>query len=324
MPILTEQEYFEENFDNVNEQYIGDYQWFSFNEFIQELEMMAADSDSYLNNTRRSQFINVAKQGVKLFQREIRKDTTIVQFNVPSDLIYKYPQDFVNWVSLSVIHDNTLFPIMINEGINTALTLMQDGNNFVFDNEGNVVRNPTEDLTNQNNCFKVDTKYGSQMQTQGQAVFNPQHGRISFGSDMQGMKVVLEYYSDGLFTWTMSDCEIEERKLKPIRIHKDLKEALIKYVYQEIIGYRRNVPANEKQRARLEYKTYLHQAKLDRLDFNLYTVSKYIQTSTSTRNSIPSTYNTTIPTTPTPIPPIDPPTYNKTFTNKFSNKFGNN
>jgi hypothetical protein len=292
MPILTEQEYFEENFDNVNEQYIGDYQWFSFNEFIQELEMMAADSDSYLNNTRRSQFINVAKQGVKLFQREIRKDTTIVQFNVPSDLIYKYPQDFVNWVSLSVIHDNTLFPIMINEGINTALTLMQDGNNFVFDNEGNVVRNPTEDLTNQNNCFKVDTKYGSQMQTQGQAVFNPQHGRISFGSDMQGMKVVLEYYSDGLFTWTMSDCEIEERKLKPIRIHKDLKEALIKYVYQEIIGYRRNVPANEKQRARLEYKTYLHQAKLDRLNFNLYTVSKYIQTSTSTRSSIGNSNNT--------------------------------
>jgi hypothetical protein len=130
------------------------------------------------------------------------------------------------------------------------------------------------------------------MQTQGQAVFNPQHGRISFGSDMQGMKVVLEYYSDGLFTWTMSDCEIEERKLKPIRIHKDLKEALIKYVYQEIIGYRRNVPANEKQRARLEYKTYLHQAKLDRLNFNLYTVSKYIQTSTSTRSSIGNSNNT--------------------------------
>lgn len=286
MAILTEQEYFEENFDNVNEQYLGDYQWFSFNEFIQELEMIAADNDSYLNNTRRSQFIRVAKQGVKLFQREIRKDTTIIQFNVPDNLTFPYPQDYVNWVTLSIVYDNTLVPIFINKGINTALTMMQEGNTFVYDQEGNVVRTTTEDTTNESNCLKVKTKYANQMSTQGQAVFNDGQGRISFGSDMQGMPVVLEYYSDGLFSWTLSDCETEERGIKPIRIHKDLKEALIKYVYQEIIGYRRNVPANEKQRARLEYKTYLHQAKLDRLDFNLYTVAKLVRGSVITPNNV--------------------------------------
>jgi len=285
MPILTEQEYLEENFDNVNEQYIGDYQWFTFNEFIQELEIIAADNDSYLNNTRRSQFVNVAKQGVKLLQREVRKDTTIVQFNVPDDLLFKYPQDYVNWVSLSVIFENNLIPININKDINTALTMMQEGNTFVYDAEGNVVRTPTENRTNESNYLKVQTKYGNDMTTQGHAVFNNREGRISFGSDMQGMTCVLEYYSDGLFAWTLSDCEIEERGIKPIRVHKDLKEVLIKYVYQEIIGYRRNVPANEKQRARLEYKTYLHQAKLDRLDFNLYTVSKSLSSSVSSPNN---------------------------------------
>jgi hypothetical protein len=274
---LTEQEHFEENFDNVNEQYIGDYQWFTFNEFIQELEMMAADNDSYLNNTRRSQFIRVAKQGIKLFQREIRLDPTIVQFNVPTDLLFPYPQDYVDWISLSVIFENNLVPIFINNGINIATTLMQEGNAFSYDQSGNIVRTPTEDLTNESHCLRVHTKYTNQMSTQGQAVFNNNQGRISFGSDMQGMKVVLEYCSDGLFTWTLTDCEIEERGLKPIRVHKDLKEALIKYVYQEIIGYRRNVPANEKQRARQEYKTYFHQAKVDSLDFNLYTVSKLIR-----------------------------------------------
>lgn len=301
MAILTEQEYLEENFDNENEQYLGDYQWFTFNEFIQELEMIAADNDSYLNNTRRSQLVRVAKQGVKLFQREIRKDTTIVQFNVPDNLLFQYPQDYVNWVSLSVIYGNSLVPIFINKGINTATTLMQDGNTFVYDAEGNVTRRTTENLTNEDECLKVEAKYANSMQTQGQAVFNNGQGRISFGSDMQGMKVVLEYYSDGLFAWTLTDCEIEERKLKPIRVHKDLKEALIKYVYQEIIGYRRNVPANEKQRARLEYKTYLHQAKLDRLDFNLYTVSKLLSSSVSSSNHVPESTVTETPTiTPTP------------------------
>lgn len=279
MATLTEQEYFEENFDNETEQYIGDYQWFTFDQFISELENMAADNDSYLNNTRRSQFVRVAKQGVKLFQREIRKDTTLIQFNVPDNLLFPYPQDYVNWVSLNIIFENNLIPICINKGINTASTLMQEGNAFVYDQDGKVKRVNTEQRTNQNNYFTVRSGYSNAMTTQGQAIFNDNQGRVSFGSDMQGMSVVLEYYSDGLFAWSLTDCEIQERGLRPIRIHKDLKEALIKYVYQEIIGYRRSVPANEKQRARQEYKTYLHQAKLDRLDFNLYTVSKLLSSS---------------------------------------------
>ena len=135
MSILTEQEYFEEDFNTVDD-YIGNYQWFSFNEFIQELEMIAADNDSYLNNTRRSQFIRVAKQGVKLFQREIKKDTILKQYKVPDSLILPYPQDYVNWISLSVIYENTLIPIYINKGINTAITMMQEGNTFVYDADG--------------------------------------------------------------------------------------------------------------------------------------------------------------------------------------------
>ena len=324
MSILTEQEYFEENFDNENEQYIGDYQWFTFNEFISELENIAADNDSYLNNTRRSQFIRVAKQGVKLLQREIRKDTTLVQFNVPDNLLFPYPQDYVNWVSLSVVFEGNLIPIYINEEINTATTLMQNGNTFVYNQDGNIVRVPTEQRTNSNKYLTVHTGYRNAMSTQGQAVFNKNQGRVSFGSDMQGMSVVLEYYSDGLFAWSLTDCEIQERGLRPIRIHKDLKEVLIKYVYQEIIGYRRSVPANEKQRARQEYKTYLHQAKLDRLDFNLYTVSKLLSSSvTSPSYGTQNFSNQTSNTTPIdPIDPIDP--VNRTFNNKFSLVFGSN
>ena len=277
MSILTEQEYYEEDdFCQESKDDLGNYQWFTFNEVISELEIIASDNDSYINNTRRSQFINAAKQGIKLLQRKIKKDTSVIQFNVPDNLTFPYPQDYVNWVSISVIFDNVLVPVFINKGINTALTMMQQGNTFVYDNEGNVVRTPTKNITNDSRYLKVETKYANQMSTQGQAVFNNLQARISFGSDMQGMSIVLEYYSDGLFTWTLSDREIEDRKLKPIRIHKDLKEVLIKYVYQEIVGYRRSVPANEKQRAKQEYKTYLHQAKLDRLGLNLYTVSRML------------------------------------------------
>lgn len=351
---------------------IGSYQWFTFNEVISELEMMAADNDSYINNTRRSQFINATKQGIKLLQRSVRKDIKIIEFPVPSNLLIPYPQDYVNWISLSVIFKDKLVPIFINKGINIAqsvqlnnkpainpflhseatlsllqnqglsnqleteeqaisaeqtafihssasMSLMQEGNYFIYDDNGNIVRTPTGNPTNNAKCYKVESKYANQMSTQGQAVFNDIQGRISFGSDMQGMSVVLEYYSDGLFAWGLSEYEMQLQNIKPIRIHKDLKEVLIKYVYQEIIGYRRNVPANEKQRAKQEYKTYLHKAKLDRLGFNLYTVSKYLSSSVQSSGSSNSN-NSIIPTT-TPIEPTEPITsrvHNDVYNNVYN------
>lgn len=314
----------------LEERNIGNYQWFSFNEVISELEMMAADNDSYLNNTRRSQFVNATKQGIKILQRSVRKEIQIIEFKVPKNFLFPYPQDYVNWVSLSLIYEDTLIPIFINKSINIAqkiflndnlsvdpflhdedtlsllqsenisndggtledaaedeqltfihssnsMSSIQQGNYFYYDQDGNIFKTPTRNPTNKSKYLKVETKYPNQMQTQGQAVFNDLQGRISFGSDMEGMSVVLEYLSDGLFAWGLTDAEIQERNLNPIRIHKDLKEVLIKFVYQEIIGYRRSVPANEKQRAKQEYKTYLHKAKLDRLAFNLYTVSKMVR-----------------------------------------------
>jgi hypothetical protein len=310
----------------LQEDNIGSYQWFTFNEFIAELEVMATDHDSYINNTKRSQFISVAKQGIKILQRTIRKDVKIIEFVVPKNFLFPYPQDYVNWISLSVIYDKKIVPIFINKGINIAksvqlndkpiidpflysdqallldttgatqtidqatlaeqtafinsassMSLLQDGNYFKYDSNGNIVRSTTENPTNEDRYYKVESKYENQMNTQGQAVFNDFQGRVSFGSDMEGMSVILEYYSDGLFAWSLSELEMQQQNIAPIRVHKDLKEVLMKYVYQEIIGYRRNVPANEKRKAKDEYKTYLHKAKLDRLGFNLYTLSKMIR-----------------------------------------------
>jgi hypothetical protein len=273
MPTQTAEQYFQDT-DNL-----GNYQWFSFNEVIDEHEIIASDNDNYLNNTRRSQFIRVAKQGVKYLQREIRKDIKAIQFNVPENLLFPYPQDYVNWISLNIIHLDTLFPIFINEGMNTSLSALQDENGDLQfdDNTGNLILTPGTQTGN-SKCVKLNNNNThNPFQTQGTAVFNDNQARISFGSDMVGKSIVLEYYSDGLFAWGLSSSELEELNLKPIRIHKDLKEVLVKFIYQEIVGGRRNVPANEKQRARNEYKTYLHQAKLDRLGLNLFTVAKLVR-----------------------------------------------
>jgi hypothetical protein len=256
----------------------GNYQWFSFSEVIEELEAMATDHDSYIHNARRSIFIQTAKRGIKILQRDVRKRIEAMEFTVPTSLLFPYPQDYVNWISLSVVHNGTLFPIFVNKGMNTSLALSQDANgNLLFNSDGYLIKNESENITGEGKCYKINDNKTNAFQTQGIAIFNDNQGRISFGSDMVGKSIVLEYYSDGLFAWGLTPKELESFKLKPILIHKDLKEVLIKYIYQEIIGYRRNVPANEKQKARLEYKTYLHQAKLDRLGFNLYTAAKLVR-----------------------------------------------
>lgn len=263
----TKSEYYS-NIENL-----GYYQWVTFNEFIAELEIIALDKDSYINNTTRSQLVNTAKQGVKLLQKNVRKDIKTVRFNVSQNLLFIYPQDYVNWVSLSAIQDDgSSLPIYINKPINTTQ---------------------------------------AEPQTKGHAVFNDMQSRISFSSNMQGQDILLEYYSDGLFAWYMSDSQRLERELKPVRIHKDLKELLIKYVYQEIIGYRRNVPANEKQRAKQEYKTYLHKAKLDKLGITYYTIGKVNQTIKSNPNQIVSNIDNNITTPATSFLNIE---YNRLFT----------
>src|SRR5690606_22292987 len=70
---------------------------------------------------------------------------------------------------------------------------------------------------------------------------------IQFGSEVFGKHIVLEYISDGIYTGCEGRPEVD------IRIHKFAETAIMDFIYYELIKNRRNVPANEKARARKEF-----------------------------------------------------------------------
>jgi len=260
----------------------GNYQYVSLKEVIDSVLMQSQDNDSYLRNTKRSIIINHAIQGLRELTASLGNDILAFEITIPDSLIVVFPQDYVNYVRVSVLkHDDItgsyrLYPLDINYNIHTARAYLQDNNGeLTFDINGNIL---TDDL---NNAYeKPYKKYAfrdgyqptlntSKLSKHGEFKADERRGRFLFSSDLQGEIVVIEYVSDGL------QAELSEEK---ITLHKYLKRALEDYIYWQCIDYRRNVPQNEKDKARRRYKTSLHKAKLSRSNIDFHHLNRVLRT----------------------------------------------
>src|SRR5690606_15052824 len=103
----------------------------------------------------------------------------------------------------------------------------------------------------------------------GEFTIDQRRGKILFSSDLSDTEVVIEYVSDGV--------QADESE---ITVHKYLKQTIENWVYYACIERKRNVPANEKQRALMRYKTTLHQAKVALSDFDMLRISRAMRTKT--------------------------------------------
>jgi hypothetical protein len=246
----------------------GKYAYISLFDIINEILGDTIDPDNYLTNTRRSQIVAKAKNGIRLLNREVKKTILAVEITIGPDLYIPVPQDYIDWVRLSVVGpDFKLYPLRANYDIPTALGYLQDSEyELLFDVNGEIL---TADSSNHFN--KTYRKYifeGCETNA-GEFVIDERRGVIGFSSDLKDREIVIEYISDGI---QMNDLKEEE-----ITIHKNIKDALVKFVYMECISGRRNVPANEKRRAKDEFNGYLHKAKMDNLHFNIAELNSKIQ-----------------------------------------------
>lgn len=254
----------------------GNYQYVSLKEIIDELLVETTDDDSYLKNTSRTKIIMHVKNGLGELNREVKKNVLAIEMTVNSGLYIPLPQDYIDWIRISVLGpDFKLYPLDINTSINTATGYLQDNNaEILFDNDGWIL---TSDSTNAfssphksytinstaNGNIALDT---TKLSIHGECKVDQRRGQIIFSEHLEDKEVVLEYYSDGM---QMEDIYSEE-----VTIHKSLKDALISYAYSNSISKKRNVPWNEKKRAKDEYKSLKHKAKLDCADFEYNKINK--------------------------------------------------
>lgn len=263
---MNPQQYYEDEGNH------GYYQYVTLKQFVDEFMIETTDPDSYLNNTPRSKILTQTKIGIRNLSREIKKTVKAVELTVGDAGYLILPQDYIDWVRVSVVDENGhLQALNINHRINRADSYLQDDlYEILFDDQGQILRShgnsfygqPYKKLAFSDNGFgrkyEVDT---SKFAYWGEFSVDEERGTIAFSSNLFNRDIVIEYISDGL--------ESENIDEGQIRIHKNLVETLSDWVYSECIQKRRNVPANEKQRARARYKSTLQKCKIDSADFDI-------------------------------------------------------
>ncbi|MGV6830319.1 MAG: hypothetical protein ACWA5P_01995 [bacterium] len=269
----------------------GNYQYISLDEIINTVVLETQNDDSLLKNVKRSTILAHAKRGVKELNKHTANDILAVEITVGDDLKVVLPQDYVNYVRVSLVTDDyKLVPLNINYNINVAQGYLQDHDyNLLFDNEGCVL---TADASNAyNKPFKIfefdnceipighTTSYNnagaawrtdtSKISRHGEFVIDERRGAIVFSSNLSGREIVLEYVSDGL-QWQNIDSG-------DITVHKYISEALIAWIEYHCIRNKRHVTRYDKRDKLREYKTLLHQAKMQRAGVNMIEVEKALR-----------------------------------------------
>lgn len=284
----------EENFYYDDPQQWGDYQYVTLESIVNDY-IMSRDQDDYTLTVPRHKIIYQARQAFKEFHYDVLQEIRVVSLILnPNSLNITLPPDFVNYVRISYVDDNGMLqPMAKNDKLNIAAEYLQDheyqilydeGGCPLQDHEGYLSKLKNNEVTRND---LVDSDVGiyqhytvcssgfqpnrdmSSTFTNGSYKIDKARGVIQFDSTVGGQQIVLEYVSDGLFTGCLGLPEQE------IRVHKFAEDAVRDSIYYKLIKQRRNVPYNEKMRAR---KEFYNSRRLSKLRLGTLRYAELIQT----------------------------------------------
>lgn len=262
----------------------GSYQYLTLKEIIDNFMVDTLDDDDLLKNTRRSIVLKHAKRGIRMFNKKVFNNVFAIEITVPETLYFALPHDFVDYVRVSRVVEDTvtnsyrLQPLNVNTNINIADGYLQDHNyDILFDEDGyilladatNVYNKPYKKYSFTESCYGNPNLDTSRLSKYGEFTIDQQHGKIAFSSDLADQEIVLEYVSDGLSPDTYNEGEI--------KVHKNAVAALEEFIYYSCIRRKRHVAQGVVESARRRWKTVEHEAKLDQLGFDLVQVSRTMQ-----------------------------------------------
>ena len=212
------------------------------------------------------------------------KEIKILELTVCDQLRFVLPQDYVNWVRISMEKDGMLFPLTENIQTNWSGAYLQDHDcRILFDIDGNVLKPDKSFFDKQridgqqknmylghgpfhgcegycvDGCWYFDYEIGDRFGLNTEtANVNPtfsidkRGGVINFTSEMSGKMVVLEYVSDGM----------ENGDDSKVSINKMFEEFIYAYIKYSILNGRFGVQEFIINRARKDKSSLLRNAKL--------------------------------------------------------------
>lgn len=245
------------NYYYDNENRYGEYQYSSIKDVVNNF-MFAQGNDSYLSNVNRNRVSYFAKRVVQELYFDILNEVISIELDLNDRFTIPLPHDYVNYVMISWVDERGMkHPLAVDNTSNLAQSFLQDDSyEYLFDHEGDILQGDhSQDYGGRVSHFPSEIPdYNVDLSKKfknGTYKVDRDRGIIQFSSSVQGRTIVLDYISDGLFQ--MDDSEI--------RIHKFAEEAAYSYIYWHLISNMRNVPANEKYRARNEWYNMRRVAK---------------------------------------------------------------
>tara|TARA_R110000787_G_scaffold137402_2_gene250178 strand:- start:8500 stop:9420 length:921 start_codon:yes stop_codon:yes gene_type:complete len=284
MAYITDYQYYENGGIVPEDSNWGSYQYVTLEDIVNNFMLMYQGNHEIINNLNRYQVLFHAKRGIQELNYDAMKEIKILELQVCDQLRFVLPQDYVNWVRISVNQNGMLLPMTENIQTNWSGAYLQDNEcRILFDIDGNVLK-PSDSAFDiqrlggtQKNMYLGNGPYNNQMgwNIDGSWYFdyavggrfglntetananptfsiNKKGGVINFNSGMMGKLVILEYVSDGL----------ESGDDSSVSVNKLFEEFIYAYIRYSILNVRFGVQEYVINRARKDKSSLLRNAKL--------------------------------------------------------------
>ena len=285
MAYINDYQYYENGGATPEDANWGSYQYTSLEDIVNNFMLMYQGNNELLNNLNRYQVLFHAKRGIQELNYDAMKEIKILELDVCNSLRFVLPQDYVNWVRVSVFRNGMLLPLVENIQTNWSGAYLQDNDcNILFDQDGNVLKpqhsgldmarilgskrsiylNNNSPFNNQTGYnvdgswyfdYAIGARFGLNTETANQ---NPtfsidkKSGVINFSSGVINDMVIVEYVSDGMETG--NNAKIEVNKL--------FEDYLYAYVRYALLNSRLGVQEYIVNRARKDKSSLLRNAKI--------------------------------------------------------------
>ena len=259
MAYISQYQYYENAGQNPENENWGSYQYVSLFDIVNNFMLMYAGNHSLINNEERFKVLFHAKRAIQELNYDAFKEIKVLELNVNETLRYILPDDYVNWVRISMYKDGVLYPLSENIQTMTSSAYLQDQTGrILFDVNGNVLKPQFSDIdfdringqkksiyldANNPNFngmpgynvdgswyfdFEVGARFGLNTET---ANANPtftidkKAGVINFSSSIQDNLIILEYVSDGMENG--DDSKVSVNKLFEDYIYAAIEYAIL-------------------------------------------------------------------------------------------------
>ena len=147
MAYLNSYQYYENDGQQPENANWGSYQYVSLTDIVNNFLLMYQGNHSLINNEERYKILFHAKRAIQELNYDAFKETKVLQLDVCDTLRFVLPQDYVNWIRISLFKGGVLHPLTENIQANSSDAYLQDHNcRILFDLDGNILKPHNSEL----------------------------------------------------------------------------------------------------------------------------------------------------------------------------------